>query len=413
MNEDIIKKAFENVKPPEELVDSVLSFKSDAQAVRRKKISAKRIFCTAAAACAILLCGITAAAGIIDFEAIFGDYIVVKDSELANSLMGTVKNFKYKVSDDDYKIEIKGVTGSDKSILGIAEISRVDGAPVTDSFKNPTEEKYLSYLWEHSGMETLGAGGGYNCYVNENGNIEYHFDISSGSNLIGKKFKVKSKNFYPNDAYQIFKEENNIYYMEWRDFSGYVKADESLGASYDDIVPADVDDSGIIALELEWEFSFTYKPSDAALKVKVCLEPEEDFIYYQTADRVVFSDGVGQPDPDGRVEFECAADCTYIEIGPMNGRIKFKRELAEYEKQGVDGEHYYVDYDRDKNELFLITSDGETIPVKFGGRSGSSDSKIFECDSELVYRDEDYKKGIIETENITAISVNGTVYELN
>ena len=37
------------------------------------------------------------------------NYVHVADSELADSLMGAVHNFRYKVSDDDYAIKINGV----------------------------------------------------------------------------------------------------------------------------------------------------------------------------------------------------------------------------------------------------------------------------------------------------------------
>lgn len=388
-------------------------------AAERRKIPAKRIFGTAAAVCGILICGVTAAAatGLIDFEAVFGDYIVVKNSELANSLVGKVKNFKYKVSDSDYKIEIKGVTGTDKNIIGIAEISRVDGTPVIDHFVNPTGETYLSALWEHADMDLLygsTSAGGIGS-INDDGNIEYYFEVSGDRNLAGKKFKVESKNFYPNEAYLKYKFDKKIHYMEWRDFSGYVQADESWSASHDNINPADVDDSDIIALELEWEFSFTYNPSEASMKTKKLLDPEDDFIFYQYSEKIIYTeDGGGYADPDSRIDFETAVNCTQIEVGPMNGHIKFEYELTEYHQQSFFGTYWHTKQDNDKNVVFLITADGGTIPVKFGGFTGSGggDGELFQCDYELVYTGEDYRKEIIETENVTAISINGTVYEL-
>lgn len=416
MNKEIFQKAFENVKPSEELVNRVLDVRNvpaETKSAKRRRFSGKRIFGTAAAVFAVLICGITAAAvtGLIDFEAVFGDYIVVKDSELANSLVGTVKNFKYKVSDNDYKIEIKGVTGTDRSILGVAEISRVDGTPVTDHFINPTKERGLDAFWQHLDFD---GSGGFGSGVNDEGNIEFHFDISNDSSLIGKKFRVVSKNFYPHEAYFNFKKDNNISYMEYRDFSGYVQNDEHGYVDHNNFVPAEVDDSGIIALELEWEFSFIYKPSEAALNTKACLDPEEDFVYYQYAEKVILNeDGSGHSDPDSRVEFDIAANCKQIEIGPMNGHIKFEYEMNEYHKQSL-GREYSVSYDRDKNELFLIKSDGGTIPVRFGAGTGSASEKseVFEWDYDLVYPSENDKKEIIETKDVTAISINGTIYEL-
>lgn len=416
MNKDVFKKAFENVKPSEELVNSVLEFQN-APAVpkktKRRSFSGKRIFGTAVAVFAFLICGISvaAAAGLIDFEAVFGDYIVVKNSELANSLVGKVKNFKYKVSDSDYKIEIKGVTGTDRSMLGVAEISRVDGTPVIDHFINSTDERVLAAFWDHMDFDGSGA---YGSVVNDEGNIEFHFEISNDSGLIGKKLKATGKNFYPYEAYYNFKTDNNISYMEYRDFSGYVQTPENGYVDHHDFVPADIDDSGIIALELEWEFSFIYKPSEAALKTKTLLDPEEDFVIYEISTEFIRQeDGSGHADPDSRVDLETTANCTHIEVGPMNGRIKFEYEITEYHKQSFDDDRS-TNFDDDKNVLFLITADGGTIPVEFGAGTGSGGGKgkIFKWDYTLVYPGENDKKEIIETENVTAISINGTVYEL-
>lgn len=415
MNKDIFKKAFENVKPSKELVSSVLELQNAPAVPKRTKRQSfyykpRRIGIIGV--CAVFVIGVTAAAAeFIDFEAVFGDYIVVKNSELANSLVGKVKNFKYKVSDDDYKIEIKGVTGTDRSMLGVAEISRVDGTPVIDHFINPTEERALAAFWEHTVFD---GSGGFGSGVNDEGNIEFHFDISNDSGLIGKKLKVTSKDFYPAETYYNFMRDNNISYMEYGDFSGYVQTPENGYVDHHNFVPADIDDSGIIALELEWEFSFIYKPSEAALKTKTLLDPEEDFVLYEISTEIIRQeDGSGRADPDSRVDLETTADCTHIEVGPMNGRIKFEYEITEYHKQSFDDDRS-THFDGDKNVLFLITADGGTIPVEFGAGTGSGGGKgkIFKWDYTLVYPGENDKKEIIETENVTAISINGTVYEL-
>lgn len=76
---------------------------------------------------------------------------------------------------------------------------------------------------------------------------------------------------------------------------------------------------------------------------------------------------------------------------------------------------YSIQYDRDKTNIFLITSDGKNIPVKFGTGTGTpynGKPGIYSYDYELVYPGENDKEEIIDTENVTAISVNGTVYEL-
>lgn len=379
------------------------------------KVSAKRILCTGAAVCGILICGVTVAAatGLIDFEAVFGDRFAVEVGQTADNMLGMVKDFEYRVSDDDYKIEITAITGDDKSMVGYAEISRVDGTPVTEHFINPTDELSLTALWGHPGvMQPEGTGyAGYGCAVNERGNIDFAFEVNCDRSLAGKTFSYESKNFYPSETYDEFLSENKAFYMEWEDFSGYV----AEGSKYIDYTPVEIDDSGVAALELEWGFSFVYKPSEAALKTKVCPDTAEDFLLYQySAGSVLQEDGSRYSDPDSRVDLETVADCTYIEVGPMSGRIKFRYELTEYHQQKFIDDRSVTD-DMDKNVFFLITSDGGTIPVEFGAGTGTGDGKevIFECDYELVYPDENDKMRIIDTEKVTAISMNGTVYELD
>lgn len=404
MSDDIIKKAFEQVKPSEELVDSVMSFKPEA--VRRKKISVKRIFCTAAAACAVLICGITAAAvtGLIDFEAVFGDYIIVEDSELANSLVGTVSSFKYKVSDDDYKIDIKGVTGSDKSVTVIAEISRVDGVPVVDCFANPVspDERLLDCLWHESDIFMTGYSGSDGCYINESGNIELFGEYEAdGTKLSGKKITVEGENFYPNRAYWDFKRENNVAYIKWNtyNFSGYAQLNEN-GVTPANLTPADVDDSGVIALDLEWKFSFKYTASDKSTEVKTQTAPEENFPLNQNV--------YNCHDTSDIFDCEVIASPTYIEAGSTGGRIDFEYEMTEY-----NGSPDYSAVFFRNNEVYIILKDGERVRGSFDGGSEKPDGNISKCSYRIHYFDENDKKIFINADDITAISINGKVYELN
>lgn len=408
MNENIIKKAFENVKPSEELVDCVLDFQNAPvvpKKTRRRGFSGKRVFGTAAAVFAVLVCGVTAAAatGLIDFEAVFGNYIVVKNSELADSLVGTVKNFKYKVSDDDYKIEIKGVTGSDKKVIVIAEILRVDGEPVVDHFANPlsSDERYLQFLWGDEDVFMTGYRGSGDCYINEAGNIELHYDFEADkSKLSGKKITVEGENFYPNRAYWDFKHENKVEYIKWNtyNFSGYAQVDEKGGITGEHIVPAEVDDSGVIALDLEWEFSFKYTPSNKSTEVKSLSSPEESFTLKQTVYNI--------HDTSDIFDCETTAVPTYIEAGSTGGSIDFKYEMTQYDNT-LD---YAVKFNN--NELYIILKDGKRVRGSFGGSSARPIGSVYECSYSINYWDENGREAFIEVEDITAISINGTVYEL-
>lgn len=407
MNEDIFKKAFENVKPSEELVKSVLDVRNvPAEAKKTRRFSCKRILGIAAAVCGVLVCGVTAAgaAGLIDFEAVFGDYIVVDNSELASSLVGTVNNFKYKVSDDDYKIDIKGVTGSDRSVTVIAEISRVDGEPVIDHFANPvsSDEKLLECLWTERDIFMTGYSGSSSCYINEAGNIELLEEFEAdGTKLSGKKITVEGENFYPSRAYWDFRHENNVDYIKWDNynFSGYAQRDENGGITGEHIIPADVDDSGVIAIDLEWKFSFKYKASDKSAKVKSQTAPEESFTLNQNVYNI--------HDTSDTFICEVTATPTYIEAGSTGGIIDFDYEMTEYDNS-ID---YTINF-FDDNEVYIILVDGKRVRGDFGGGSQKPDGNIYKCSYRITYCDENDNKMFVNADDIEAISINGTVYEL-
>ncbi|MCM1329024.1 MAG: hypothetical protein NC253_06230 [Ruminococcus sp.] len=423
MNNEIFKKAFENIKPPEELVNRVLDVKNVPAETKkaRRRFSGKRVFGTAAAVCAVLICGITAAAvtGLIDFNAVFGDFIAVRDTELANSLAGTAKNFEYKVSDSDYKFSVKGVTGTDKSLVAVVELSRVDGTPVSEHFAVPVESNVLGWLglhnlWQHQQMHLLYeyGGVGYGNYVNNDGNIEFYIEMECDRELIGKKVSVEGKNFYPDEVYNNFLKENNVRYFEWEDFSGYVR-DNHGSVSYNNYVPVDFDDSSVLALELEWEFSFVYNPSETALKTRVCQDVEEDFVYYITVTKLIpTEDGGAYGD---KVMLERTVNCTYIDVGPMYSHLNFEYEPSEYEKEELKNPGTYsvsqLD-DKDNNEMCLIMSDGGTIPIKVSSGTCTYGDGIYKLEYEFKYSIDGGKQEIVKTEDVEALSINGTIYNL-
>ena len=402
MNEDIFKKAFKNVKPSEELVNSVLELQNAPAVPKRTKRQSfyykpRRIGIIGA--CAVFVIGVTAAAAeFIDFEAVFGNRITVKDSELASSLVGTVSNFKYKVSDSDYKIDIKGVTGSDKRVIVIAEISRIDGEPVVDHFVNPvsSDERYLDCLWSERDIFMTGHRGSWDYYINEAGNIEVFEDFEADdTKLSGKKISVEGKNFYPGKAYHDFLWENNVNYMYWRGFSGYAQYNEDDNVN----VPVDIDDSGVIALDLEWEFSFKYTASDKSTEVKSLKAPEENFTIKQNVYNI--------HDTSDIFVCEITAVPTYIEAGSTGGSIDFEYEMNEY----VNSLDYAVNF-FDNNEVYIILKDGERLRSGFDGGSSRPVGNIYKCSYGLTYWDENDHNTFVNADDIEAISINGTVYEL-
>ena len=411
-NRETVKKAFENIYPSEKLVHDVLSF-DQGYACPKRRISVKRVVTIVFAACVVLICGVTAAAvtGLIDFNAVFGNYITVEDTELANSLIGTVSNFKYKVSDNDYKIAIKGAMGTDGEIAAIAEISRKDGTSVVSHFINPFEdsdiEQGLDNLWSSVNIADFDFSGGYGSYVNEDGNIEIFTQFDGARDSKDKKITVKGENFYPRDDYWEFCKQQGVYYMEREDvFKGYVQE----ASTYDNIIPADVDDSSVLSLDLEWEFSFIFKASEKSKKIKSQEAPEENFVYRQEVSKVQRrEDGSGFSTGDKFV-YERIAIPSYIEVGSTGGRVDFVYEATEYDDFSPDSDYSLIEFN---NEFYIILNDGSRMNAGFGGGIFKPTGDIMECSCNISYLDENGENTYVDVDNITAISINGTVYTFN
>lgn len=363
-----------------------------------RKISARRILCTAAAVCGVLVCGVTvaAAAGLIDFEAVFGNRITVNDAELAGSLVGTVKNFKYKVSDKDYKIDIKGVTGDDTSVIVIAEILRKDGTPVVDCFTNPVppDEKQLLPLSQVTKVSSMyGFSYSMDYRIGEEGNIELSMQLYNNSGLDGRKITFNGENFYPAGEYIEYERQNKT---DEAVQTEHVKYKEPVAVPDNSGAVTDIND--IPVLGLKWEFSFTYKQSDKSKQIKSLDAPEESFPLNLNVHKVGTKD-----------EFVCrlTAQPSYIEAGSTGGRVDF-----EYGATGYEGNLDYVTDCTENTEVYIIMSDGERIRSGFNGGTEFPDGDICRCSYSLTYWDDDDYKIFIEVDDITAVSINGTVYDL-
>lgn len=414
MNEDVFKKAFEDVKPSEELVNSVLDIPNVSAVPKKTKrhsfyyrLRRSGII----AACVVFVIGVTAAAAeFIDFNSVFGKYITVEDTELANSLVGTVSKFKYKVSDNDYKIRIKGAMGTDGEIIAFAEISRKDGVPVVNHFVNPVDdddiEQGLDNLWSRINIENYDFSGGYGSYVNEDGNIEICIQFNGKRDKKDKKVTVKGENFYPRDDYWEFCEQQGVYYMTYGDdFKGYVQK----SSTYDNIIPADVDDSSVLSLDLEWEFSFVFKASDKSNKIKSLKAPEENFVYRQEVQKVQLREDGSRFSAGDKFVYERTAVPSYIEVGSTGGRVDFVYEATEYDDFSPDSNYSLIKFN---NELYIILNDGSRMNAEFGGGTSKPTGDILDCSYSINYLDENGEKTYVDVDNITAISINGTVYEL-
>lgn len=417
MNKDVFKKAFENVKPSEELVNSVLDIPNVSavpKKARRRSFFGKYRRAAVIAFCGLMVCGCTAAAAnVIKFGELFGGRFFSEDNEFADTLMGTVKDFSYKVSDEDYKISIKGITGNDSGFFAVAEISRVDGEPVADHFVNPMElftdqKNYLSLNWTEQDFGDYRGFAGVDAYVNSEKNIEMYINLSEMERTTNNKVVIRGENFFPSDKYWDFTRENEVIYVRYeepKNFSGYVDINRNSSA---DFVPVDFDDSSIIALDLEWEVSFTPVASKNAEKGKKAKKYDEDFVYllnvYERAD---FDNVVA--------EYEWVITPVSIDVTPLGTDIKYTFPMPESEYYNTD--KYSLLETNINNEILLILKDGSTVKscVERNGFAINDSDTGYNGTMHIVYRDftvENSKEAVINVKDVKAISINGTVYNL-
>lgn len=427
MNKDIIKKAFENVKPSEELVDSVLSPQNVLVKTKPQSFSIKRVFCAVAAVCAVCACGMTAAAvtGVINFKELFASYFSADDDDFADSLVGTVKDFSYKVSDEDYQITVKGITGTEEGLFAVAEISRVDGEPAADHFVNhmylspenkdfPTNKNYITPSWIERSADGIFLPAQYNSYVNGEKNIELCISLPPSQFETSESVTVRGEDFFPSYKYWDFIKKNNVMYVRYQEpeFSGYVECDweSDNGVSNDDFTPVDFDDSSIIALDLDWEFTFTPVPSKQAKKTKAVKKFDKDFVYLENVyDKNNY-------DPNKVIaEYERVLTPTSIEVKALGTYIDFTFPMPNGEYDDYD--KYVISSDNINNKVSLIFKDGSTLAASITRMGyGINDSGTgYSGSMTIIYQDfsvENTKAAAIDVKNVKAISINGTVYEL-
>ncbi|MDE6710556.1 MAG: hypothetical protein K2J76_08705, partial [Oscillospiraceae bacterium] len=414
-------------KPSEELVNSVLDIPNVSavpKKTRRRSFFGKYSRAVVIAFCGLMVCGCTAAAtNVIKFGELFGGIFFADNDEFADSLVGTVKDFSYKVSDEDYKISVKGITGNDSGYFAVAEISRADGEPVADHFVNPMEifpenkdfpdnKNYITPSWIERGSDDFYVPASYDSYVNSAKNIEIYVSLEPLSFQSSDCITIRGEDFFPSYKYWDFMKENNVFYVRYQEpeFSGYIYHEwgEDDGTSNADFVPVDFDDSSIIALDLEWEFTFTPVPSKQAKKAKTAKKFDEDFVYILNVyERGDFENVVA--------EYERIITPVSINVTPLGTDIEYTYPMPESEYENPD--KYSIWETNINNEIFLILKDGSTVKSWVGrdGCSINADGTGYNGTMHIVYRDftvENSKEAVVNVKDVKAISINGTVYNL-
>lgn len=325
-NSKLIIAAFEGFSPSEELVERVREKRFGR---RKKNHIIKRAVIIPVAACLAVLFTVTAAAELFGFDEILGRYIRIDDSELAQSLIGTVSDVKYTVSDDDYKIQVMGVTGSYDSMFAAVKLSRKDGTPVTDHFLIDCPDDH-NISWQRAQWDIKaykgGFGGGGGSYIDEYGNIIYTMDIN-GDDLTGKKIEITCDRLVLLKESFELQNENNVYYglnhRKW----GYYKQETDE--------PVDFDDSSVLCLPIGWSVSFRYTASENALTVRYADISAQDNSEYTITELKATASGVRMSftsDQDnireeyGKKAYMIMYDNTHIPLSATSGSSSFNGE---------------------------------------------------------------------------------------
>ncbi len=366
-----IKKAFEKITPVrsnDEIFSYVLRRSSDMENMTsKKKISFKKPVIAICAAAITATLGVTgaAAAGFFSFDDIFGIRIKAENIDLGEALMCKAENFSYTVSDDDYKIELNGISGSGTEIIANLEISRIDGTPVVDSFVNEYNENDGIYghnenlvAYKSKGYKKdLGGTGKYE--INDDGNIEIVYVIGNtdiGSDPVAnEKIILNGAKVYPTDKYFDFLCEDNNALAWFKDGKlVYYKngTDETV----------EIDTSPVHYLDLFWSAEFTYVPSEEALKTVTRS-------YFSADDELKCKSHI-YDNNGNKTELDCTVKFIDMKFTSTYATIAFDMEYNELE----NGDIPFPDIEK----AYLVRKDGSKIlMIMNSGHGGYSEDYSF------------------------------------
>ncbi len=402
MNE--IKDYFNKIsltQTSESLAERVMS--ASRQPARKLSL---RPLTAAAAAVAVLAVGVTGAAatGLLDFNTIFGGFMMTEDEKLAETLLSCAQNVEWSVSDEDYEIVLKGVTGSQNDMLVNYEIVRTDGKPVKDFFTNLPQSDRLDsiatdfsdterYLSAKEAGEDIKQRSSTAITINEDGNIEIFGRMISDSDITGSRQSSECYNIYPHEALQSFLytngvlsviDENGAFFSHGTESGSFIRSDIS------------VTDERIIGLSLEWKLAFDYYPTEAALSSKCISDMSQPVILRQRYG----TQGLKQAE-------YTIFDSSFTSVG---GRLMIQQPdtTAKIDEQPSLANEYM--------DTFLITSDGKQIEVSLGYMGSYYEKQDEDIDMYCIdvrySTDKISEITVVNVDDITAISINGTVFPI-
>lgn len=327
-----------------------------AEAMETKKKSIKKPVIAACAAAAVVALGITgaAAAGVLRFDELFGKQITAPSEELAADLMGQAQVLNTTCSNDDYVVQLKGVTGTANSIIANIGAARSDGRPISGD----ADLGRVAAQCEGSDGKLTAS---YRSGVVENGAASFAVELSMA----------------PED----FSSEDGL--------AGKTIFMEITGIELDGAEPFD------------FSVEYVYTPSEASLGSLSCADLTHSC-------SILFNiSGEGEL-PTGRdIPFEVQLDS--IDLRAEKGVISGSCDLG-----GYDFDKYVMNTFMCKNDIELIMADGSTAAVSLGGYRKTSDGGRVSFTMELEYKSiYDEAATAVDLAQVKALSINGTEYKMS
>jgi len=406
-----VKKLFDEITPvksDKEILYGVLGkAKTMENTNNKRKISIKKPIIAVIAAAAAASVGVTgaAAAGLINFDSLFGNTIKSENITLGEELLCKAENFSYTVSDDNYEISLNGISGSATDIIANLEISRKDGTPVIDCFVNEYnpeiglhghEECIISSYDEKNYDRFLGRTSKYK--INDDGNIEIVYvmgnhDINANP-VANETIKIFGAKIYPIEPYfdYVVEENKAVYIFENGNLSYFENNTDN---------EIEIDTSGVHYLDLVWSAEFDYIPSEMALKtIDKSYHSDSDKMevkaYHYKNDVKTTQDAVIENIDIKLTSTFATLTCDMIYEEPENGDIPFP----------------------DIEKAYLVRKDGsKTLMTMYSGRGP------YEGGFSIAYRYCSYFKDngdgsffadyiAVDLNDVKGVEINGKLYEL-
>lgn len=372
----------------------------------KRKISLKKpVIAIAAAITTAALCVTgAAAAGLFSFDDIFGNRIKAESPDLGEALMCSAENFTYSVSDDDYKIELNGISGSSQEIIANIEISRVDGAPVMDYFVNEYnpndgiyghEDNMVAYKPNYYEMRMDGTG---KYKINDEGNIEIVYVIGrpniDSAPLSDEKIILHGAKIFPIDAYFDFlcEDNNAVAWFEKGELKYYKNNTDNI---------VEIDTSPVHYLDLFWSAEFIYTPSEEALKTI-------SRSYFSEEDRLDCKAHL-YDENHNKLDLDCTVKFIDMKLTSTNAVISFDIEYKELE----NGDIPFPDIEK----AYLVRKDGSRILMIMYSGEGANNAE-YSFTYKYCSRYEEIEGGGVFMDHIAVdltdavgIDINGKLYE--